>query len=284
MSASTAVPAWPADFLATLAADRRAFAFPLDLRPAGERFGGDVLALLFPHFAAGRRSDPADVAMDAAGVADDLRRLLHAPALTPPQGAEAATAAFCAALPTVRAALLADAEAIHRGDPAAHSLDEVIVAYPGFLAVATHRIAHLLVQLGVPLLPRILAETAHRATGIDIHPSATIGTGFAIDHGTGIVIGETAHIGDRVKIYQGVTLGALSVSKRLASQKRHPTIEDDVVIYANATILGGQTVVGRGSVIGGNVWLTKSVPPRSVVTHSSDVVTRDDDDGIEYHI
>jgi serine O-acetyltransferase len=129
--------------------------------------------------------------------------------------------------------------------------------------------ARMLADLGVPLLPRLITEAAHRATGIDIHPGAVIGAALAIDHGTGIVIGETAVIGDRVRLYQGVTLGALSVRKELAETKRHPTIESDVVIYANATILGGATVVGAGSVIGGNVWLTRSVPPRSVVTHES---------------
>jgi serine O-acetyltransferase len=138
--------------------------------------------------------------------------------------------------------------------------------------------------LGVALVPRLIAEHAHRETGIDIHPGARIGERFAIDHGTGIVIGETADIGARVKMYQGVTLGALSVQKSLADVKRHPTIEDDVVVYANATILGGRTVVGAGSIVGGNVWLTRSVPGRSVVTHESQIARRPDDDLIEYHI
>jgi len=149
-----------------------------------------------------------------------------------------------------------------------------ISAYPGFLAIAFHRVAHEFYRLGVPIFPRILAEVAHQRTGVDIHPGATIGEAFCIDHGTGIVIGETTVIGDRVKIYQGVTLGALSVDKALSTSKRHPTIEDDVVIYSNATILGGATVVGHHSVIGGNVWLTSSVPPHSVVYHSSEVRVR----------
>ena len=177
----------------------------------------------------------------------------------------------CARLPDLAEALQRDAEATCEADPAARSVDEVILAYPGFLALACHRIAHGLLGRGVTLLPRLIAEYAHRTTGIDIHPGAQIGASCAIDHGTGIVIGETTVIGDRVRLYQGVTLGALSVRKDLARQKRHPTIEDDVVIYANATILGGDTVIGAGSVIGGNVWLTHGVPPGSVVTHGATV-------------
>ena len=173
---------------------------------------------------------------------------------------------------------------IFSGDPAAASRDEVIFAYPGFLATAVHRIAHILYRLDVPLVPRLLAEWAHGKTGIDIHPGAQIGASFAIDHGTGIVIGETSVIGERVRVYQGVTLGALAVSKRLAHKKRHPTLGHDVVVYANATILGGSTVVGDGSIIGGNVWLTTSVPPRSVVQFTSSVEQRPSDDGLEFHI
>jgi serine O-acetyltransferase len=182
--------------------------------------------------------------------------------------------AFFEALPEIHRQLVVDAEGIERGDPAAESVDEVILAYPGFLAIAVHRIAHRFYELEVPLLPRVLTEWAHERSGIDIHPGATLGHPVIIDHGTGIVIGQTAIIGNNVKIYQGVTLGALSVSKNLASTKRHPTIEDDVVIYANATILGGETVIGRGSVIGGNVWLTASVPPNSTVYHRSEVHVR----------
>ena len=157
----------------------------------------------------------------------------------------------------------------------------MISAYPGFLAIAIHRIAHELCGLGVPILPRLLAEVAHTRTGIDIHPGATIGGSFCIDHGTGIVIGETAVIGNDVKLYQGVTLGALSVAKRAAGMKRHPTIEDRVVIYANATVLGGDTVVGHDSVVGGNVFLTASLPPDSVVYQTSQVRVRRVRDGFE---
>jgi serine O-acetyltransferase len=167
-----------------------------------------------------------------------------------------------------------DATAIERGDPAAESVDEVILAYPGFTAIAVHRIAHRFYEMSVPLLPRLLTEWAHERTGIDIHPGATLGHPVIIDHGTGIVVGETAEIGNNVKLYQGVTLGALSVNKTLASTKRHPTIEDGVVIYANAKILGGETVIGRGSVVGGNVWITASIPPDSIVYHRSEVHVR----------
>ncbi len=181
---------------------------------------------------------------------------------------------FFQSLPEIHRQLMIDAAAIERGDPAAESVDEVILAYPGFGAIAVHRIAHRLHELGVPLIPRMLSEWAHERTGIDIHPGAAVGHPFIIDHGTGIVIGETAEIGNNVKLYQGVTLGALSVSKTLASTKRHPTIESDVVIYANATILGGETVIGRGSVIGGNVWITSSVPPDSIVYQRAEVHVR----------
>lgn len=149
--------------------------------------------------------------------------------------------------------------------PAAKNRDEVIRSYPGFYAISIYRIANLLHQLKVPFIPRILTEIGHSKTGIDIHPAATIGHHFFIDHGTGIVIGETTTIGDRVKLYQGVTLGALSVAKSMTATKRHPTIENDVVIYAGATILGGKTIIGHNSLIGGNVWLTESVPAHTTV-------------------
>lgn len=161
--------------------------------------------------------------------------------------------------------IIDDAEAIFRGDPAARSKNEVIIAYPGFYAIAIHRFSHALWNAGFLLLARVLSEHAHSRTGIDIHPGATIGAGLCIDHGTGIVIGETTVIGKAVKLYQGVTLGALSVSKEMANMKRHPTLEDNVTVYANATILGGETIIGNGSVIGGSVWLTESVPAQSKV-------------------
>ncbi len=182
--------------------------------------------------------------------------------------------AFNERLPDIRDMLMADAGAILRGDPAAMSLTEVIRSYPGFHAIAVYRIAHLFYELGVPLIPRILTEDAHSRTGVDIHPAAVIGRNFCMDHGTGIVIGETVEIGDDVKLYQGVTLGALSVRKGMAKTKRHPTIQDRVIIYANATILGGDTVIGHDSIIGGSVWLTQSVPPQSRVYYQGFVRQR----------
>lgn len=170
-------------------------------------------------------------------------------------------------IPRLREILDTDVQAALAGDPAAASASEIIMSYPGIEAIAVHRIAHCLYRWGVPLVPRMMSEIVHRQTGIDIHPGASIGRSFFIDHGTGVVIGETTVIGDRVKLYQGVTLGALSVSGRGArdGRKRHPTIEDDVTIYAGATILGGDTVVGAGAVVGGNVWLTHGVPRGTTV-------------------
>ncbi len=171
----------------------------------------------------------------------------------------------------MRLILEQDAQAAFEGDPAAKSHHEIIFCYPGLEAVSVYRIAHELLLLGVPLIPRMMTEHAHQKTGIDIHPGARIGSGFFIDHGTGVVIGETCDIGAGVKLYQGVTLGALSFPRDAAGNiirgmKRHPTLEDDVVIYANATILGGDTVIGKGAVIGSNVWLTQSVAPSTVVS------------------
>jgi serine O-acetyltransferase len=179
------------------------------------------------------------------------------------------TVDFLRKLPALRAMLAKDIRAALDGDPAAKGYDEIIFSYPGIRAITIYRVAHELYHLSIPLIPRIMTEYAHNRTGIDIHPGAHIGESFFIDHGTGVVIGETCVIGNRVRIYQGVTLGAISLSKsevkKLRSKKRHPSIEDDVIIYANATILGGDTIVGARSVIGGNVWLTHSVPPDTEV-------------------
>ena len=170
------------------------------------------------------------------------------------------------AVPGIREVIHTDVQAALSGDPAACSSSEVIMSYPGILAITFHRIAHHLYVRRVPLLPRMMAETVHSRTGIDIHPGATIGNSFFIDHGTGVVIGETSLIGERVKLYQGVTLGALSVSKETrCGDRRHPTIANDVTVYAGATILGGDTVIGAGSTIGGNVWITQSIPPGTTV-------------------
>jgi serine O-acetyltransferase len=176
---------------------------------------------------------------------------------------------FFESLPQIFEKLKEDVAAVYEGDPAAKSKSEVIQTYPGFYAIAAYRIAHELHKLGVMGIPRVITEHAHSKTGIDIHPSASIGKHFCIDHGTGIVIGETAVIGDHVKIYQGVTIGALSVSKDDPVKKRHPTLEDHVVVYAGATILGGDTVIGHHSVVGGNVWLTRSVPAHSKIYYQA---------------
>ncbi len=181
------------------------------------------------------------------------------------------TEQFFISLDSVREKLYIDAQAGFDGDPAAYSLDEVILTYPGFYAVLVHRVAHELYKEKIPYIPRIMAEYAHSRTGIDIHPGATIGESFFIDHGTGVVIGETTLIGARVKIYQGVTLGALSTrgGQRLKNVRRHPTIKDNVTIYAGATILGGETIIGEDSVIGGNVFVTESVSPNSKIFFSA---------------
>jgi serine O-acetyltransferase len=173
-------------------------------------------------------------------------------------------------IPEIRRRVRMDVEAAFRGDPAARSREEVILAYPGIEAVLVHRVAHELWIRGVALLPRMMSEHVHGRTGIDIHPGATIGDFFFIDHATGVVIGETTLIGNNVKIYQGVTIGAMSVKKENANTKRHPTIEDDVTIYSGATILGGETVIGAGSIVGGNVWITASVPPKSRIFYRAD--------------
>jgi len=172
-------------------------------------------------------------------------------------------------------ALEEDLDALFSNDPAAFSRTEVIVSYPGFFAVCVYRISHWLWKRGIPVVPRLISEYAHSRTGVDIHPAARIGSRFVIDHGTGVVIGETSTIGNNVKIYQGVTLGAVSVNKEKADIKRHPTVEDDVTIYANATILGGNTVIGKGAVVGGNVWITSSIPPYALVYHKSKMIIKE---------
>ena len=278
---NTPMPTEPTPHLRAFAAElkerRDSLAFGVQLKQGAQQFTDELLAVLFPHFCHETYFAAEEIEARLALLERDLKRmiapLLANAAITP----EEVGAAFSAALPGIHAQLLLDAEAINLGDPAAESLDEVILAYPGFTAIAIHRPAHELYRLRVPIFPRLLSELAHQVTGIDIHPGATIGTSFAIDHGTGIVIGESAVIGNNVKIYQGVTLGALSVKKSLARSKRHPTIEDNVVIYAQAVILGGDTVIGHDSVVGGNVWLTESVPPYSYVHQESRAIVRPKD-------
>lgn len=181
---------------------------------------------------------------------------------------------FMGQLKSLKGRLLEDADFILESDPAAHELEEVLVIYPGFYAIFCYRLAHIMVQCNVLFLPRMITEYAHQLTGIDIHPQASIGCPFSIDHGTGIVIGETTVIGHFVKMYQGVTLGALSVDKNKAANKRHPTIGDYVILYSGCSILGGDTIIGKHSVIGGNVFITESVAPYSVVYHKSEIIVR----------
>jgi len=239
------------------------------------RFVEELVDLLFPHLS-GENEYFAAAEIDGAlsVLTHDLKAMLRSRSGKMPREVDEVCDAFFAELPAIYRTLWLDAEALHFGDPASESIDEVISAYPGFFAIYVHRVAHALHELGVTILPRILAEYAHLRTGIDIHPGATIGERLCIDHGTGVVIGETAVIGRNVKIYQGVSLGALSVSKEMAGTRRHPTVEDNVVIYSNAVILGGETIVGHDSVIGGNVWLTESVPPYSIVYHKSEFTLR----------
>jgi len=226
-----------------------------------EFFVGDMVDSLFVRMS--EEIARALVHEDCSKCGLETRRDFH-------QEAEQITGEFFRRVPGIRALLEKDVQAAYDGDPAAKSFAEIVLCYPGFEAIIAYRLAHELLVLGVPLIPRIMCEFVHHRTGIDIHPGATIGESFFIDHGTGVVIGETTLIGNNVKIYQGVTLGALSFPKDESGQiirgrKRHPTIEDDVTIYANATILGGETVIGRGSVVGGNVWITESVPPQTKV-------------------
>lgn len=255
-----------AAFLERLAQERQGYDLPPRLHELSQAIVHHTLELLFPHFAAEVGGREGDVREELTALRDLLADALRMPSAHCCEP-ESVADSFIAALPRIREALLLDAQAICDGDPAAQSVDEVIIAYPGFLATAVYRIAHQLHGSDVPLVPRVLTEIAHRDTGIDIHPGARIGAHFAIDHGTGIVIGETAELGERVKLYQGVTLGALSVPHKLgeALGKRHPTLEDGVTIYSGATILGGDTVIGRGAIIGGNVWIVRSVPPGAKV-------------------
>jgi serine O-acetyltransferase len=271
-------------FLETLGADRAAYTLPARLHESVRDWMRSVLSLLFPHAAPpGACRDVAGLQTEYDTVAGTLQTLL-AGVLPADQNPAAIVTTLMGSLPAIRTQLYADAAATHRMDPAAQSVDEVFLAYPGFLATICHRVAKPLWLSKVPIVPRLLSEWAHERTGVDLHPGATIGERFAIDHGTGIVVGETARIGNDVRLYQGVTLGALRVDKALANVQRHPTIEDDVTIYANATILGGRTVIGRGSVIGGNVWLTRSVPAGSIVTHAVPDERRREDYPLEFEI
>ncbi|MCA0236928.1 MAG: serine O-acetyltransferase [Bacteroidetes bacterium] len=235
-----------------------------------QRLADELFQFLFPMI----KEDARPAGVEYALLRHELTQLLEPLLRDQDTSMTPIVDAFFDGLPDIYEHLLEDSEAIMQFDPAATCMEEVIATYPGFYAIALYRIAHLLHQLGAPLLPRVFSEYVHGKTGIDIHPAATIGRSFFIDHGTGVVIGATAVIGNNVKIYQGVTLGALQVDKSLASVKRHPTIEDNCILYANSTILGGRTVIGHDSVIGGNSWITESVPPYSIVLHQSQVKVR----------
>lgn len=226
-----------------------------------------VLRLLYPEQSKKLYTTEQQIKEEFAGLEQNLLTILNETKACDNCNNEEIAKSFFDVIPGLYKLLNKDASAILEGDPAANNKFEIIRTYPGFFAISFYRVAHALFKLGVPLIPRILTEYAHSHTGIDIHPGAEIGEYFFIDHGTGIVIGETAIIGNHVKLYQGVTLGALSVEKYMKDTKRHPTVEDYVVIYSGATILGGDTVIGHHSIIGGNVWLTKSVPPHSTVYH-----------------
>jgi serine O-acetyltransferase len=271
----------PDALLERLVSARRQHHLPSQVRPLAHAFAQQLMGALFPHFATSVVCTESAVEEDVIELCESLARLERAIGTLHEQMPERLVERFLAALPGVHDRLLEDAQAIFEGDPAARSVDEVILTYPGFSAIAIYRNAHSLHELGLPLLPRLLTEHAHEKTGIDIHPGATIGPRFCIDHGTGIVIGETTSIGSGVKLYQGVTLGALTVEKSLADHKRHPTIEDEVVIYAGATILGGNTVVGHHSLVAGNAFLTQTVPPHSIVSRRSEVRPRGLGGGIE---
>lgn len=232
-----------------------------------QEFIDTLLSILFPAYSNKSFADKNDLESEYSNSRQHLMNVLLYVETYMQNETELVIIDFYKKIPELYSTLIKDAEAIEAGDPAAKNRDKVMRCYPGFYAIAVYRIANTLHTLGVPFIPRILTEIAHSKTGIDIHPGATIGDHFFIDHGTGVVIGETTVIGNHVKIYQGVTLGALSVNKNMAETKRHPTIQDYVVIYAGATILGGKTIIGEKSTIGGNVWLTDSVPANSLVYH-----------------
>jgi serine O-acetyltransferase len=238
------------------------------------RFIDNLIYFLFP-FKIDKKCTLPLIDLNLAQLQLDFKDLLNPlePILDEP--ANELTGKFFSAVPEIYESLIKDAQLFVDFDPAAHSRESVILYYPGFYAISVYRLSHKLFMLKIPYLPRMISEYAHSKTGIDIHPGAIIGDHFFIDHGTGIVVGETTIIGNNVKVYQGVTLGAASVDKNMKGKKRHPTLEDNVIVYSGSSILGGDTIIGHDTVVGGNVWLTKSVPPFSVVYHESKVVIRD---------
>lgn len=261
-------PMLPESFIATILKKHiQARAFPATSEI--KKLFTKIVLTLFPEQAKVHFKTKGDLKVIFESLETGLESILYSMKDELTESPEILAQKFLSKIPEIHALLLTDVDAMVQGDPAATTDYEVIRTYPGFYAMAFYRLAHGLHQLAIPLIPRILTEYAHSKTGIDIHPGAKIGQYFFMDHGTGIVIGETCTIGERVKIYQGVTLGALSVEKKMASTKRHPSIEDGVVIYSGATILGGETVVGKESIIGGNVWLTHSVPANTKIYHQA---------------
>lgn len=232
-------------------------------------FYNELLGTLFPDFSKKVFTSPDELELHMKELEMQLGQMLFKCLKEEPLNGEQLATNFFDKLPNIHLSLSLDVIAMYEGDPAAKSSNEVIRTYPGFYAIAAYRIAHELHKMNVQVIPRTITEHAHSKTGIDIHPGAKIGESFCIDHGTGIVIGETTVIGNRVKIYQGVTLGALSVSKEDAEKKRHPTIEDNVTIYAGATILGGETTIGHDSIIGGNAWITRTIPPHTKIYYQA---------------
>lgn len=236
-------------------------------------FTENLINFLFP-FKIDRKCTLPQIELNLAQLQIDFKSLLGPLENTIEAKVNEISDNFFAQIPDIYKSLMDDAKHFLDFDPAAKSVESVILYYPGFYAITVYRLAHVLTELKIPFLPRMMSEYAHSKTGIEIHPAANIGENFFIDHGTGIVIGETTIIGNSVKIYQGVTLGAIMVDKSMRGKKRHPTIEDNVIIYSGSSILGGDTIIGHDTVIGGNVWLTKSVPPFSVVYHESKTVIR----------
>ena len=237
-------------------------------------FTDNIINFLFP-VKTERRCTQPQIELNLAQLQLDFKDLLGPMEKVLDEPIDIMTDKFFKKIPDIYESLIKDAKIFLDSDPAARSIESVILYYPGFYSIAIYRLSHVLYKLKIPFLPRMITEYSHSNTGIDIHPGAEIGENFFIDHGTGVVIGETTIIGNNVKIYQGVTLGAIYVKKSMGGKKRHPTIEDNVIVYSGSTILGGDTVVGHDTIVGGNVWLTKSVPSYSVVYHESKTVIRD---------
>ncbi len=265
------------DFARKLSEINKGYCMEVPSMVKTHEFVDNLIHILFP-IKSNCKVDEEEIGIEMERCYVKLKELLYSLKNSMNRGPDEVAEAFFRELPGVYETMLSDAESISKFDPAASAVEEVILCYPGFYCISVYRMAHILYQLEVPVLPRVIMEYVHSQTGIDIHPGAQIDTPFFIDHGTGIVIGETAVIGKNVKIYQGVTLGALSVEKKLANTKRHPTIEDNVIIYAGSTILGGKTVVGHDTILGGNTWITESVLPHSVVYRQHRVVVKDHKD------